>query len=87
MIATIQTCGKCGSINLRKNGSDRGVAKYHCKDCNYHGRVLNKANERAERYQQVEQLLLERNSQRSIVRLTGVSRPTIAKLTKKSPKY
>ena len=39
---------------------------------------------RAVRYAQVEQLLVERNSQRSIVRVTGVSRMTVAKLAKKS---
>ncbi len=35
-------------------------------------------------YAQVERLLLERNSQRRIVRATGVSRMTVAKLAKKS---
>ncbi|WP_460504203.1 hypothetical protein [Hymenobacter agri] len=42
------------------------------------------AAERAARYSQVENLLAERNSQRSIVRVTGVSRMTVAKLAKKS---
>jgi hypothetical protein len=32
----------------------------------------------------VEKLLVERNSQRSIVRATGVARMTVAKLAKKS---
>lgn len=84
MITTIQTCAKCGSENLRKNGSHGGLAKYHCKDCNFHGRLSDKTVKRAIKYEQVEQLLLERNSQRSIARITGISRPTIAKLTKKS---
>ena len=39
---------------------------------------------RAARYEQVARLLVERNSQRSIVRATGVARMTIAKLAKKS---
>ena len=39
---------------------------------------------RAARYTQVEKLLVERNSQRSIVRATGVSRMTVAKLVKKA---
>lgn len=77
-------CGKCSGKNLRKNGSDNAIAKYHCKDCNFHGRFSDKTAQRANRYEQVDQLLLERNSQRSIARLTGVSRPSIAKLTKKS---
>jgi DNA invertase Pin-like site-specific DNA recombinase len=36
------------------------------------------------RYSRVEKLLAERNSQRSIVRVTGVARMTVAKLAKKS---
>ena len=43
------------------------------------------AVERSARYAQVEKLLAERNSQRSIVRVTGVARMTVAKLAKKSP--
>ena len=39
---------------------------------------------KAAQYAQVEKLLAERNSQRSIVRATGVARMTIAKLLKKS---
>ena len=39
---------------------------------------------RAVRYAQVDKLLVERNSQRSIVRATGVSRTTVAKLVKKA---
>ena len=39
---------------------------------------------RTVRYEQVAKLLVERNSQRSIVRATGVARMTIAKLAKKS---
>jgi len=42
------------------------------------------AAERSARYAQVEKLLVERNSQRSIVRTAGVSRMTVAKLAKKS---
>ena len=77
-------CPKCGSDQLRKNGHWQGSAQFHCKACNYRGRFNQKVVERAQKYEQVEPLLLERNSQRSIQRLTGVSRPTIAKLTKKS---
>ena len=39
---------------------------------------------KAVRYAQVDQLLLERNSQRSIVRVTGVSRMTVAGRVKKA---
>ena len=41
------------------------------------------AQARAARYKQVDQLLVERNSQRSIVRATGVARMTVAKRAKK----
>ena len=39
---------------------------------------------KAVQYAQVEQLLVERNSQRSIERATGVARMTIVRLLKKS---
>ena len=39
---------------------------------------------KAVQYAQVEALLVERNSQRSIARVTGVARMTIAKWVKKS---
>lgn len=39
---------------------------------------------KAVQYEQVDKLLGERNSQRSIVRATGVARMTVAKLVKKS---
>jgi len=42
------------------------------------------AAERAARYAQVEKLLAERNSQHSIVRVTGMTRMTVAKLAKKA---
>jgi len=77
-------CPKCGSNQLRQNGHSQGCAQFHCNACNYRGRFNQKAVERAHKYEQVEQLLLEHNSPRSIHRLTGVSRPTIAKLTKKA---
>ncbi|MEL5996325.1 hypothetical protein [Hymenobacter segetis] len=67
---------------MRKNGSNGGRAKYQCAKCGYHGYLQPAAP--AARYAQVEKLLAERNSQRSIVRATGVSRMTVANLAKKS---
>ena len=84
MILTTQVCGRCASDQVRKNGSSGGRAKYQCKACAYQGYLHPMAPVRAARYAQVEQLLVERNSQRSIVRATGVSRMTVAKLAKKS---
>lgn len=78
------TCSRCGSANLRKNGhSAEGRSRYHCKDCQFYGTISEVAQQRADRYQQVEQLLLERTSLRGIQRVTRVSRPTISKLIKK----
>ena len=79
-----QLCGRCASDQVRKNGSSGGRAKYQCKACAYQGYLHSAAPARAARYAQVEKLLVERNSQRSIVRATGVSRMTVAKLAKKS---
>jgi len=81
---TYQTCARCTSTNLRKNGlSAEKRQRYHCKDCNFYGTISDVEQKRVERYQQVENLLLERTSLRGIQRVTGVSRPTINKLIKK----
>ncbi|WP_156176246.1 transposase-like zinc-binding domain-containing protein [Hymenobacter terrenus] len=84
MIVTTQLYGRCASEQVRKNGSSNGRAKYQCTACGYQGYLRPAGPERAARYAQVEKLLVERNSQRSIVRATGVSRMTVAKLAKKS---
>jgi transposase-like protein len=84
MITTIQLCGRCSSEHVRNNGSNGGRAKYQCTSCGYQGYVQPAAPARAARYAQVEKLLAERTSQCSIVRATGVSRMTVAKLAKKS---
>lgn len=84
MIQTTLTCGKCGSIALRKNGHSKGKAKYLCTSCQHQAVFEPAAPRKAAQYAQVEKLLLERNSQRSIVRATGVARMTVAKLAKKS---
>ena len=84
MIQTTLTCGKCGSTALRKNGSRKGQPKYQCMACRHQALFVPAAVGKAAQYAQVATLLLERVSQRAIVRLTGVSRPTIVKLAKKS---
>ena len=81
---THHVCSHCQSTNLRKNGlSAERRQRYHCKDCNFYGTISDVQQKRAERYQQVEELLLERTSLRGIQRVTRVSRPTISKLIKK----
>ncbi|MBO0361185.1 IS1 family transposase [Hymenobacter sp. BT186] len=84
MLQTPFTCGKCGSTAVRKNGSRNGQPKYQCTTCRHQALFVPAAVGKAVQYAQVELLLLERVSQRAIVRLTGVSRPTIVKLAKKS---
>lgn len=86
MIQEIHThsCRRCGSQALHRNGSVKGKAKYHCTTCGYHGYFTSALEQRQARYAQVEKLLSERLSQRAIVRATGVSRMTVAKILKKS---
>lgn len=84
MVYTQHFCAKCGSDQIRRNGTSQGHARYQCKACRYQARFVPAAVSKAAQYAQVELLLSERNSQRSIGRATGVSRMTIAKLLKKS---
>ncbi|MGI4832617.1 MAG: transposase-like zinc-binding domain-containing protein [Janthinobacterium lividum] len=84
MVYTQHLCAKCGSEHIRRNGTSQGHAKYQCKACGYQARFTPAAAAKAAQYAQVENLLVERNSQRSLVRATGVARVTVAKLLKKS---
>ncbi|MBC8085195.1 MAG: IS1 family transposase [Hymenobacter sp.] len=65
---------------MRKNGSRNGQPKYQCTACRHQALFVPVAVGKAQAYAQVATLLLERVSQRAIVRLTSVSRPTIVKL-------
>ena len=85
MVFTQHFCAACGSEHIRRNGSVAGHAKYHCRNCGYQARFVPAALAKAPQYEQVDKLLSERVSQRSIVRLTGISRMTVAKRAKKSP--
>jgi transposase-like protein len=84
MIHTTHYCAKCGSDQIRRNGSNNGQPKYQCTACRYQGLFVPAAVRKAAQYAQVDALLVERNSQRSIVRVTGVARMRIAKRLKKS---
>ena len=84
MVITPQLGAACGSEHIRRNGSAAGHAKYQCKACGHQARFVPAAVAKAAQYARVDNLLVERNSQRSIVRVTGVSRMTIAKRLKKS---
>jgi transposase-like protein len=77
-------CKKCGSRQVKKNGlTPSGRQKYHCKACGVHTTTDDAARERAAQQALVDQLHLERVSQRGIARLTGMSRSTIIKRLKK----
>ena len=84
MVYTQHFCAKCASEQIRRNGQSGGRAKYQCKACGHQGYFQPAALEKARQDAQVDQLLLERNSLRSIARATGVARNTIAKRVKKS---
>ena len=84
MVTTIHTCAKCGSADIRRNGHSNGHARYQCKAWDHQARFVPAAVAKAVQYAQVEALLVERNSQRSIARITGVARMTVAKRLKKS---
>src|SRR3954469_11631451 len=77
-------CKKCGSTNVKKNGlTAAGRQKYHCRACGVHTTTDAAARERAVKEALVDNLHLERVSQRGIARLTGMSRSTIIKRLKK----
>ena len=84
MIQATHYCAKCGSDQLRGNGSNNGQPKYQCTACRFQGLFVPAAVRKAAQYAQVDALLVERNSQRSIGCVTGVARMTIAKRLKKA---
>ena len=84
MVYTQHFCAECGSDQIRRNGHSQGHVRYQCKACRYQARFVPAAVAKAVQYAQVDNLLGERNSQRSIVRATGVARMTIAKQLKKA---
>ncbi len=83
MVYTQHYCAKCGSEQIRRNGSNNGQPKYRCLACRYQA-LFAAAARKAAQYAQADALLVERNSQRRIVRATGVAQMTIAKRLKKS---
>ncbi len=77
-------CKKCGSTNVKKKGLTAARRqKYHCKDCGIHTTTDDAARERAANEALVENLHLERVSQRGIARVTGMSQSTIINRLKK----
>ena len=83
MVTTIHYCAKCGSAEIRRNGHTGGHARYQCKACGYQARFVPATVAKAAQYAQAGALLAERNSQRSIARVTGLARMSVAKWLKK----
>lgn len=83
MVFTEHFCGHCGSEHICRNGSSGGRAKYAYKACARQGYFEPASVAKATKLAQVDALLVERNSQRSIARATGIARMTIAKRVKK----
>ena len=84
MVTTIHRCAKCDSAGIGRNGHSNGHARYQCRACRYLARFVPAAVAKAAQYAQVEALLVERNAQPSIARITGVARMTIARQLKKA---
>lgn len=72
MVYTQHLCARCNSEQIRCNSTQGGQPKYQCKACGYQARFVPAAVAKAAQYAQAEALLTERNSQRSIVRATGL---------------
>lgn len=82
MIETIitQTCPRCGSVNLVKNGHDyKGTQKFRCNDCQRYG-TLRDARPRLPAVRTtVERAFTERMSLRGLARVFQISRTTITR--------
>jgi len=77
-------CRKCGSINIRKNGTTAGGAqKYHCKACNFYGTLVTQEEKQKKKEELIEKLLCERVSQCGIARAVRISRNRVISHIKK----
>ena len=84
MVFTQYFCAARGSENIRRNGSAGVHTKYLCKGYGHQARFTPAAVAKMAQYTQVDELLGERNPQRSIACVSGVSRVTIASRIKKA---
>lgn len=80
----IQTCRKCGSPQIVRNGHNRcGQAQYHCRDCGAYGVLFPQGGYSEERKAEVLRAYQERSSLRGLARTFGISRQTITQWLKK----
>lgn len=77
-------CRSCQSKNIIKNGhAVTGKQQYICKDCGRSGVVNPTPRYSEEEKERIINAYFERPSMRGIVRIFGVSRPTLAQWLKK----
>ncbi len=82
MIKTIitQTCPRCGSSDLVRNGHDyKGAQKFHCKACGRYGTVNAQTGYADTTRRVIQRAVRERLSLRGIERTFGISRRTVSR--------
>ena len=77
-------CGKCGSVNLRKNSTAAaGARKYHCKACDFYGTPVTQEEKQRKKEESAEKFLCGRVPQCGIAREVRVSRDRVISHIKK----
>ena len=85
MIQTLQTCTKCQSTNIVRNGHNRsGSPQYRCKDCGTCRVLYGRGTRAAIDLDALVRTYRERNSLRATGRIFGISHVTVFNLLKKS---
>lgn len=83
----VYSCTACGSEDIIKNGKNRyGSQQFKCKTCGKQAVLEPKVKYSEARKEEILAAYQERPSMRGIQRIYGVSRATLAKWLKKSPK-
>lgn len=83
MVTIQHTCAKCGSEQIWHYRRSAGHARYQCEARGQQARFVQAAG-RIVRYAQLKTLLAARNSQPSLVRVTGAARMIVAEVAKKA---
>ena len=89
MVTQTLTCRHCESENIVKNGKapNSGKQKFLCHDCGRQSRENPGSNVHSrERREEILRAYQERSSLRGLARTFGVSRSTVTRWLKKSPK-
>lgn len=84
MIMISQTCTRCGSQHIKKNGTaPNGKQKFYCHACQAYGVLNPEPRYSPERQEEILRAYQERSSLRGIERIFGVARQTVAQWLKK----